>query len=50
MFVGLGATMVTDKCQLVGEDALIGAGAVVVTDVKPRQVMAGVPARVIREL
>ena len=50
VFVGLGATMVTDKCRVVGEDALIGAGAVVVTDVKPRQVMAGVPARVIREL
>jgi sugar O-acyltransferase (sialic acid O-acetyltransferase NeuD family) len=49
-YVGLGATMVTDKCRLVGEDAVIGAGAVVLRDVAPREVVAGVPARTIRSL
>jgi acetyltransferase-like isoleucine patch superfamily enzyme len=42
-YVGLGATFVTDKCRVVGEDALVGAGSAVVTDVRARQVMAGVP-------
>lgn len=49
-YIGMGATMVSDKCRVVGEDALIGAGSVVVMDVEPRQVVAGVPARVIGEL
>jgi sugar O-acyltransferase (sialic acid O-acetyltransferase NeuD family) len=49
-FVGLGATLVSDKCRHVGEGALIGAGSVVVADVESRQVVAGVPARVIRQL
>ena len=35
---------------VIGEDALIGAGSVVVRDVPPRGVAAGVPARVIKSI
>lgn len=41
--VGAGATV--RQCLTIGERAIIGAGAVVVKDVLPRTVVAGVPAR-----
>lgn len=44
--IGIGST-IRHKIAI-GEDALIGAGAVVVTDVPDRVVAYGVPARVIR--
>jgi acetyltransferase-like isoleucine patch superfamily enzyme len=46
--VGVGAVL----CPSVeiGEDAFVGAGAVVVTDVAPRVVVVGNPARVLRDV
>jgi maltose O-acetyltransferase len=41
-FIGPGVT--------IGDDSVVGAGAVVTRDVPPRVLVAGVPARVVREL
>ncbi len=49
-YVGLGVTIVSDKARTICEDALIGAGSVVLADVEPRTVVAGVPARVRRRI
>ena len=46
-YIGMGATIMTGVKEL-GEDCLIGAGAVVIRDVPDRAVMAGVPAKVIK--
>jgi len=46
-YVGIGATIMTGLHEL-GEDCLVGAGAVVIKDVPARAIMAGVPAKVIR--
>lgn len=46
-YVGMNATIVTGVKEL-GEDCLIGAGAVVVKDVPRKAVVAGVPAKVLR--
>jgi acetyltransferase-like isoleucine patch superfamily enzyme len=43
--VGVNATLLPEV--VIGEDALVGAGAVVVKDVPPRTVVVGNPARVI---
>ena len=46
-YIGMGSTIMTGVKSL-GEDCLIGAGAVVIKDVPDRAVMAGVPAKVLR--
>lgn len=46
-YCGIGTTIMTGLHEL-GEDCLIGAGAVVIRDVEPEAVMAGVPAKVIK--
>ena len=46
-YCGISSTIMTGIHEL-GEDCLIGAGAVVIRDVPERAVMAGVPARVIK--
>jgi len=46
-YCGISSTIMTGLHEL-GEDCLIGAGAVVIKDVEPRAVMAGVPAKVLK--
>lgn len=46
-YCGISSTIMTGIKEL-GEDCLIGAGAVVIRDVEPRTVVAGVPAKVIK--
>lgn len=46
-YCGISSTIMTGIHEL-GEDCLIGAGAVVIKDVPDRAVMAGVPAKVLK--
>ena len=46
-YCGISSTIMTGMHEL-GEDCLIGAGAVVIKDVPDRAVMAGVPAKLLR--
>ena len=48
--VWIGARVIVMAGVTVGEDSCVGAGSVVTSDVPPRTLAAGVPARVIREL
>jgi acetyltransferase-like isoleucine patch superfamily enzyme len=46
--IGSGATILANLC--VGENAIVGAGAVVTKDVPPNTIVAGNPARVFRQI
>ncbi|MBR5136076.1 MAG: NeuD/PglB/VioB family sugar acetyltransferase [Rikenellaceae bacterium] len=46
-YIGMGATIMTGVKRL-GNNSLIGAGAVVIRDVNDNAIMAGVPAKLIR--
>lgn len=46
--IGVGAVILPGK--VIGEDALIAAGAVLTKNAEPRQIMAGTPARKFREV
>jgi acetyltransferase-like isoleucine patch superfamily enzyme len=46
--IGSGATIMCGVT--IGEQALVGAGAVVTQDVPPRHIVAGVPAKTIRSI
>lgn len=48
VFIGMGSTLVTGM-QKVGENSIIGAGAVVIRDIEANSVYAGVPARKLRD-
>ena len=47
--VWLGNRSIVLKGVTIGHDAVVAAGSVVTRDVPPRTVVAGVPARVVRE-
>ena len=47
--VWLGAHVVVSDGSRVGRDAIVGAGAVVIGEIPPFQIAAGVPAKVIRD-
>jgi len=48
--VWIGANAVVLPGVTIGARSVVGAGAVVVKDVAPKTIVAGVPARVIRDL
>ena len=48
--VWLGARVIVMPGVTIGKDSCVGAGSVVTADVAPRTLVAGVPARIIREL
>jgi sugar O-acyltransferase (sialic acid O-acetyltransferase NeuD family) len=52
-FVGAGASVMppgwgVDERLTVGEDSIVGVGAVVIRDVEPRSIVVGVPAKLLR--
>ena len=49
VFIGIGATIMTGVVKL-GDNCIIGAGSTVIKDVDANQVVAGVPAKIIRTI
>jgi acetyltransferase-like isoleucine patch superfamily enzyme len=48
--VWLGANVVVTGGVAIGERSVVGANSVVTTDLPPRSIAAGVPARVLRRI
>ena len=46
--IGSGATILANTC--IGENAIVGAGAVVTKDVPANTIVAGVPAKIMRQI
>lgn len=46
-YIGISATIMTGL-QSIGENSLVGAGAVVIKDVPDKAIVAGIPAKIIR--
>ena len=50
VFIGIGVNMISGKVDTIGRNAYIGAGALVTKSVAPFTVVAGFPAKVIKQL
>ena len=50
VFIGIGAILISGKVERIGQNAYIGAGALVTRSVDPFTVVAGFPAKPIKEL
>ncbi len=50
VLVGQGAIIVSSKVPKIGNSAIVGAGAVVIHEVEEKQVVAGNPARIIKQI
>lgn len=48
VLIGQGAVLVSSKVKYVGENAVIGAGAVVITNVEPDEVVIGNPGKLLK--
>ena len=49
VWIGTGA-IVQPKCKVIGEGSIIASGAIVVKDVPPHTIVAGNPAKVIKDI
>lgn len=50
VFIGIGATIISGKVAYIGNNAFVGAGALVTKSIENNCVVAGSPAKVIREI
>lgn len=50
VFIGIGANIISGKVDYIGQGAYVGAGALVTKNVEPYTVVAGFPAKVIKQL
>ena len=50
VFIGQGALTISGKSNIIGHHSYLGAGALITKPVEPYTVMAGFPAKVIKEL
>jgi len=50
VFIGQGAITISGKTKIIGNHSFIGAGALVTKPIEPYTVVAGIPAKVIKEI